>query len=41
MTINYEDSTESILAQVMDAIEQSKQFNPDKYKPLADKENSD
>ena len=41
MTINYEDSTESILAQVMDAIEQSKQFNPDKYKPLADNENSD
>ena len=35
MQINYEDSTEQILEQIMDAIEQSKKFKPVKEQTTA------
>jgi 1-acyl-sn-glycerol-3-phosphate acyltransferase len=36
LPVNYDDSTENILAQVMDAIEQSKKFMPPQQQPLAE-----
>jgi 1-acyl-sn-glycerol-3-phosphate acyltransferase len=36
LPVNYDDSTENILEQIMDAIEQSKKFMPPQEQPLAE-----